>query len=113
MTRASKPLFSPAATSAATLPSWVALCASIGPGTRSPIAKMCGTFVRCWSSTGTKPRSSTWTPAASAPKRSLFGRRPTATRTRPNRPEAGAFSPSIETMSPFFCALTAVTCVAR
>ena len=59
MTRASKKLFCPAATSAATLPSCVALCASIGCPTTSPIAKMCGTLVRIWRSTGMKPRSST------------------------------------------------------
>ena len=64
--RASKALFSPAATSAATLASCVALCASIGPPARSPIAKMCGTFVCICLSTGTIPRSSTLTPALSA-----------------------------------------------
>src|SRR4051794_20874354 len=40
------------------------LVASIGSPTMSPIAKMCGTLVRIWRSTGTKPRSSTVTPAA-------------------------------------------------
>ena len=35
-------------TSAATLPSCVALWASIGSPTTSPIAWMCGTFVRSW-----------------------------------------------------------------
>ena len=34
---------------------------------------MCGTFVRCWSSTGTKPCSSTRTPAASAPETVAVG----------------------------------------
>ena len=53
----------PAMTSAATLPSCVALCASIGSPTTSPMAKMCGTFVRSCASTGMKPRSSTATPA--------------------------------------------------
>ena len=60
-------LFWPAATSAATLPSCIALCASIGWPTMSPMAKMCGTLVRICLSTGMKPRSSTATPAFSAP----------------------------------------------
>ena len=38
------------------------------------MAKMCATFVRSCSSTGTKPRSSTSTPAASSPSRLPFGR---------------------------------------
>jgi hypothetical protein len=41
MTRASNELLRPATTSAATLPSWTALWASIGWPTTSPIAKMC------------------------------------------------------------------------
>ena len=53
----------PAMTSAATLPSCVALCASMGWPTMSPMAKMCGTLVRICLSTGMKPRSSTVTPA--------------------------------------------------
>ena len=40
--RASKYALCPAITSAAILPSWVALCASIGSPQMSPIAKMCG-----------------------------------------------------------------------
>ncbi len=51
ITRASKKLFCPDAASAATWPSWTALCASIGWPTMSPIAKMCGTFVRICRST--------------------------------------------------------------
>ena len=35
-----------------TLPSCIALCASSGAPVRSPIAKTCGTFVRCCASTG-------------------------------------------------------------
>ena len=64
---ASKWLFWPAAASAATLPSCTALCASIGWPTMSPMAKMCGMLVRICLSTGMKPRSSTATPAFSAP----------------------------------------------
>ena len=39
----------------------------------SPIAKMCGTLVRIWMSTGMKPRSVTFTPAFSAPIFLPFG----------------------------------------
>src|SRR5882724_4678911 len=46
MHRASKADFCPAATSAATLPSCEALCASIGAPITSPIAKISGTLVR-------------------------------------------------------------------
>ena len=46
---------SPASTSAATLPSCDALWASIGSPATSPIARMCGSAVRCCSSTTTKP----------------------------------------------------------
>ena len=60
--------------------SCVALWASIGSPTTSPIAKMCGTLVRICSSTAMKPRSSTSTPAASAPIALPLGLRPTATR---------------------------------
>src|SRR5690606_33869177 len=72
----------PAATSAATWPSWVALCASIGWPTRSPIAKMCGTLVRICASTAMKPRSDTCTPALPASSLPPLGARPTATSTR-------------------------------
>ena len=50
-------------TSAATLASCVALWASIGSPTTSPMAKMWRTLVRICSSTAMKPRSSTSTPA--------------------------------------------------
>ncbi len=46
----------------------------------SPIAKMCAALVRSCLSTGMKPRSSTVTPAFSAPISLPLGRRPTATR---------------------------------
>ncbi len=72
----------PAMTSAASLPSCVALCASMGSPTMSPIAKMCGTLVRIWLSTGIQPRSFTVTPAFSAPMLFPLGRRPTASSTR-------------------------------
>src|SRR3954471_2971761 len=84
MPRGSKATFSPAMTSAATLPSCVALCASIGSPTTSPMAKMCGTFVRRCASTPTKPRSSTATPACSAPR---VARRPRWLRA--DRPAVG------------------------
>ena len=67
MARASKKLFLPAMTSAATFASCIALCASIGWPTTSPIAKMCGTLVRICLLTGMKPDGSTATPARSAP----------------------------------------------
>ena len=79
--RASKNDLWPAATSAATCASCTALCASIGWPTMSPIAKMCGTLVRIWLSTGMKPRSLTATPALSAPIFLPFGARPTLIRT--------------------------------
>ena len=59
---------SPASTSAATLPSCDALCASIGSPATSPIAKMCGSAVRCCLSTSTKPLSSISTFVFSRPK---------------------------------------------
>ncbi|KAG1304011.1 hypothetical protein G6F62_015750 [Rhizopus arrhizus] len=46
------------------------------------MAKMCGTLVRIWRSTGMKPRSVTCTPAFSASIFLPFGERPTATSTR-------------------------------
>ena len=72
----------PAITSAASFASWVALWANIGSPTMSPMAKMCGTFVRIWLSTGMKPRSLTVTPALSAAMFLPFGRRPTASSTQ-------------------------------
>mmetsp|Transcript_37497 Transcript_37497/g.84556 ORF Transcript_37497/g.84556 Transcript_37497/m.84556 type:complete len:228 (+) Transcript_37497:554-1237(+) len=61
-------------------PSSSALCASMGPFTMSPIAKMLGMLVRKWSSTLTfRPSSST--PTASKPRLSMNWRRPTQTRT--------------------------------
>ena len=59
---------------------WPCARASAGP-TISPIAKMCGTLVRICLSVAMKPRSSTCTPARSAPMRSPLGVRPTATST--------------------------------
>ena len=69
----------------------------------SPIAKMCGTLVRIWRSTGMKPRSATLTPAASAPMALPFGTRPTATSTRSNSCGAGAWSPAKLTRNPAAC----------
>src|ERR687889_384706 len=51
MMRRSNAVSDPAAFSAATRPSWTALCASIGCPTTSPTAKMWGTFVRCRTAT--------------------------------------------------------------
>src|SRR3954471_22337057 len=59
MPRTSKDTSCPAMTSAATTASCVALWASMGSPTTSPIAKMRGTFVRSCSSTAMKPRSQT------------------------------------------------------
>ena len=92
--------FLPAATSAATLASCIALWASIGGPTMSPMAKMCGTLVRICLSTGMKPRSDTLTPAASAPIALPFGARPTATSTRSYSAAAGALSPAKLTRIP-------------
>ena len=103
--------------SAATLPSWVALWASIGCPTTSPMAKMWPTLVRCCLSTGMNPRSSTNTPAASAPTARPLGRRPTATSTLSNTALSGAFALSLlaaeskVTVSPSGPALMPVTFV--
>ncbi len=67
---------SPARTSAATLPSCDALWASIGSPATSPIARMCGSLVRCCSSTATKPLSLILTLVFSSPKPFDLGRRP-------------------------------------
>ena len=79
----------PEAASAAVLPSCTALWASMGWPTTSPMAKMCGTLVRSCLSTGMKPRSSTITPAFSAPITLPLGFLPTATRMRSKVSVAG------------------------
>ena len=71
----------PAQTSAATLPSCVALCASIGLPAMSPIAKTPFTVVFWYSSTTIKPLSLTFISVFSSCKSSVFGFLPTATRT--------------------------------
>ena len=101
----------PAITSAATFASCIALCASIGGPTTSPMAKMCGTLVRSCLLTPMKPCGSTVTPARSASMIVPLGRRPTATRIRSNVSSAGAFAPSNEITSPSGVARTPVTCV--
>ncbi len=113
MTLASKLLLRPAATSAATLPSCTDLWASMGWPTMSPMAKICGTLVRCCLSTAMKPRSSTATPAFSAPIFLPLGLRPTATSTLSNTSSAGAFLPSKVTRIPSFSAVIPVTLVLR
>ena len=73
--------------------------------------------MRCCLSTGTNPRSSTNTPAASAPITFPLGRRPTATRTLSNNALSGAFALSLlallsnDTVRPSAPADTAVTLV--
>ena len=65
-------------TLAATCASCTALSASMGWPTMSPVAKMCGTLVRIWMSTGMKPRSVTAIPALSAAIFLPLGVRPKA-----------------------------------
>src|SRR5213592_975311 len=72
-------------TSAAMRPSLVALCARNGGPTTSPIANTCGFDVRSWRSTLTYPRGANSTPARSTFSSSVFGRRPTVTRTQSAR----------------------------
>ena len=48
------------------------------------MAQMCGSAVRRWASTTTKPCLSIWTLVFSRPRPSLLGRRPTETSTRLN-----------------------------
>ena len=77
------------------------------------MAKMCGTLVRICLSTGMKPRSSTATPAFSAPISLPFGLRPTATRILSNISLAGALPPSKCAVSPSGPASTFVTLAFR
>ena len=70
--------FCPAMRSATATPSSLALCASIGPRTTSPIAHTLGKLVRHSSSTAIKPRSSIAKPTFSAPKPCVTGTRPMA-----------------------------------
>ena len=82
-TRASKTTSWPAMTSAATTPSCVALWASIGSPTTSPIAKMCGDVRALLVVDGDEAALvDRRRPAASAPTPAPLGRRPTATRMR-------------------------------
>src|SRR5437867_7875294 len=67
----------PDATSAATIPSFEALCARNGWPTTSPIAKTWGTFVRISLSTRMNPLSSVATPEAARLSPVVFGLRPT------------------------------------
>jgi len=62
--------------STAATPSSSALCASIGPGITSPIAKTPGTLVSKCSFTVMRPRSSNAMPISRAPSSSAYGRRP-------------------------------------
>jgi len=65
--------------SATATPSSLALCASIGPRTTSPIAQILGRLARQSASTSTKPRSSSLRPTSSAASPAVFGIRPIAT----------------------------------
>ena len=95
--------FSPAMDSTATFASWLALWASIGCPTRSPMAQMVGSAVRSCSLTWTNPLSSRWTPVFSRPRFSEFGRRPTETRMASNVIGlSGACFPSKVTLRPDF-----------
>src|SRR5258708_15639308 len=67
--------------SATATPSSSALWASIGPRTTSPIAHTLGRFVRQFSSTAIKPRSSL-RPTPSALRPSVLARRPIETMSR-------------------------------
>ncbi len=67
--------------SATAMPSSSALCASIGPGTTSPIAQMPGTAVRKSWSISTWPLALAASPALSSASPSVLGRRPIATST--------------------------------
>mmetsp|Transcript_39661 Transcript_39661/g.114460 ORF Transcript_39661/g.114460 Transcript_39661/m.114460 type:complete len:223 (-) Transcript_39661:451-1119(-) len=70
-------------------PSSSALCASIGPATMSPMAKMLGTFVRqLWSILIFRPSISM--PTASRPRLSVNCRRPTQTSTTSESHEAAS-----------------------
>ena len=64
--------------STAMMPSSEALCASAGPGTRSPIAQSLRADVRSAPSTSIRPCSSSLTPASSSPRPSTSGPRPAA-----------------------------------
>ena len=78
----------PLMVSAATTPCVNATWASSMRPVTSPTAYTFGTFVRIWPSTGTKPRSSGVTPAASRPRPSVFGctPMPSSTRSHSNSP---------------------------
>src|SRR6266496_505256 len=65
--------------SATAAPSSSALWASIGPRTTSPIAHTLGRFVRQFSSTAIKPRSSSLSPTPSALRPLVLGTRPMET----------------------------------
>ena len=81
MARLSKAASPWAMTSAATLPSRLALCASMGPVAASPMAKMFGSSVRQSGPVRMKPLSSVLTRVFCSPMSSVFGRRPMATST--------------------------------
>jgi len=78
--RASYSSFSPAITAAATSPSLLPLCASIGCPATSPIAYTFGALVRIFLSTFKKPFASTARPTLSSASPPLNGFLPTVDR---------------------------------
>ncbi len=66
------------------------------PPTMSPMAKMCGTLVRICSSTAMNPRSSTLTPAASAPIAPPVGHPPDGDQDLVEHPRADALDLDLE-----------------
>ncbi len=76
--------FLPARTSATTLPSWVALCASIGSPATSPIANILGSDVLISSFTRMNPFESVSAFVFSSPSPPLFGFLPTQMSTLSN-----------------------------
>ena len=71
----------PAIISTAATPSSSALCASMGPGIQSPMARIFATEVSSLSLTQRKPFLSRFTPSSSKPRLSVEGFLPTATNT--------------------------------
>ena len=91
--------------SATATPSSLALCASIGPRTTSPIAQTFGRLVWHNSFTAMKPRSSFAKPTASAFSFCVFGMRPMATISLSNVSSFFAPFNSYCTRTPFFSLL--------
>ena len=116
MARASKADGSPARTSAATLPSRIALWASSGSPATSPMAKIRSSEVRCCSSTTIKPFSSHFTRVVSKPIPWVLGCRPTAMSTLSKACCGLSTSPSNVTSTLSLCsfseAMVVLKCIA-